>query len=61
MIITFNKNITQNILNNIIKIIQEDRDHIFSIKEDNNKIKLYVNNVESIYDGIKTIQKIHTN
>ena len=61
MIITFNKNITQNILNNIINIIQEDRDHIFSIKEDNNKIKLYVNNVESIYHGIKTIQKINTN
>jgi transcription-repair coupling factor (superfamily II helicase) len=61
MIITFNKHITQNILNNIIKIIQEDQGQIFSIKEDNNKMKLYVNNVESIYDGIKTLQKININ
>jgi transcription-repair coupling factor (superfamily II helicase) len=59
MIITFNKNITQNILNNIIKIIQEDREQIYSIKEDDNKIKLYVNNIDSIYDGIKIIRKIN--
>ena len=64
MIIIFNetkkiKNLNENILTNLIKLIQENKTNQYSIKEDENKMKLYVNDIQNIDDAIKIIQLIN--
>ena len=55
-----NRSITENILNNIIALIQSEKDKNPSIKEDQNKVKLYIKKIENIDDSIKIINKINT-
>ena len=64
MIIIFNetkkiKNLNEDILTNLIKLIQENKTNQYSIKEDENKMKLYVNDIQNIDDAIKIIQLIN--
>ena len=63
MIIVFqekqmNKPMGQKVLNNIIKLIQIDQNLGHSIKEDNNRLKVYIKNVVNINDSIEIIKKI---
>ena len=46
-------------LNNIIKLIQKDYMNRYSIKEESDKIKLYVNDVDNIEESMKIINQIN--
>ena len=59
MIMFFNQNIPNNVLNSIINIIQTDPQNIFSIKEEKEKIKVYVKNIDNIKSALEIIQKIN--
>ncbi|MAZ55522.1 MAG: transcription-repair coupling factor [Flavobacteriales bacterium] len=56
---TNNQSINGAILNNIIELIQSEKDKNHSIKEDQNKVKLYIKKIDNIDDGIKIINKIN--
>ena len=64
MILTFDtKNKTTGLksetLNNIIKLIQKEYLNRYSIKEESDKIKLYVNEVDNIEESMKIINQIN--
>ena len=64
MIIAFgeaknNQSISDKMLNNIIALVQRSKDQKYSIKEDQNKVKLYIKKIDNIDDGIKIINKIN--
>jgi len=64
MIIVFreaenNQSISDKMLNNIIALVKSSKDQKYSIKEDQNKVKLYVKKINNIDDGIKIITKIN--
>ena len=64
MIIAFgeaenNQSISDKMLNNIIALVQRSKDQKYSIKEDQNKVKLYIKQINNIDDGIKIINKIN--
>ena len=46
-------------LNNIIKLIQKDYENRYSIKEESDKIKLYVNQIDNIEASMKIINQIN--
>jgi len=52
----YNEHVGANIIKNILSLVQNQH---CSIKEINNKIKLYINNIKNIDDGMKIITKIH--
>ena len=63
MIIVFqekqmNKPMGQKVLNNIINLIQIDQNLGHSIKEENNRLKVYMKNVVNINDSIEIIKKM---
>ena len=55
----YNESISENIIKNILNLVQNKENKNCSIKEVNNKMKLYVNNIKNINDGIKIITKIN--
>tara|TARA_B100001250_G_scaffold116455_1_gene98725 strand:- start:4764 stop:8021 length:3258 start_codon:yes stop_codon:yes gene_type:complete len=64
MIIAFvesknNQSISDKMLNNIIALVQSSKDQKYSIKEDQNRVKLYIKKINNIDDGIKIINKIN--
>ena len=64
MIIIFSKHNSSGpahdkILHNIINMLQVDQENKYALKETNDKIKLYINSVESISESIKIINKIN--
>tara|TARA_B100001142_G_C14033144_1_gene538933 strand:+ start:32 stop:730 length:699 start_codon:yes stop_codon:yes gene_type:complete len=62
MILSFQRNNEQNlndkIINNILKLIQESKANNYNIKEENNKLKVYVSDVKNIADTIDIVEKI---
>ena len=59
MIFTFNNQIKQDVLQNIIKLIQINKNNKYSIKEINNTIKVYVDNIHNIDEALQTIRKFN--
>ncbi|MBF26053.1 MAG: transcription-repair coupling factor [Flavobacteriales bacterium] len=51
--------IAEKTLNNLMFIIQKDKEKRYSIKNENDKIKIYINNIKNIDDGIKIITEIY--
>jgi len=50
----------QNLITNILNLITVDQEKKYSIKEQNNKIKFYVNNIKNINESMKIIDKINS-
>jgi hypothetical protein len=46
-------------LNNIIDLIRYNQRDTYSIKEENDKIKLYINDINTINSAIKIMREIH--
>ena len=57
MIFTFNSQIKQDVLQNIIELIQINKNNKYSIKEVNNTIKVYVDNIHNIDEALQTMKK----
>lgn len=57
MIITFNHTIEQVVLNRIIQLIQVKNSQNYAIKEVDDLVKLYVQNINNIYDALKILKK----
>ena len=62
MILSFQRNNEQNlndkIINNILKLIQESKANNYNIKEENYKLKVYVNDVNNIDETIDIVERI---
>ena len=56
MIITFNHKIEQAVFNQVIKLIKGNKSENYTIKEIDNFIKLYVKNIDNIYDAVKILK-----
>ena len=57
MIITFNDHLQQDVLQKIINLIQTSKADKYSVKESNNNIKVYINNIYDINSALKTMRK----
>jgi len=59
MILTFNKKIQNNTINRIIELIQTNQGEKYKIKEDGDRMKLYVKDITSVYPAIKIMMGIN--
>ncbi|RPG60880.1 MAG: transcription-repair coupling factor [Flavobacteriales bacterium TMED191] len=57
MIVTFNDQLQQDVLQKIINLIQTSKTDNYSVKESNNNIKVYINNIYDINSALKTMRK----
>ena len=59
MILTFNKKIHNNTMNQIIELVQKDQEKKYKIKEDGERMKLYVKDISNIYLAMKIMMRIN--